>query len=70
VSIVPFGVLALTLWSMRRDELWRWITPTVALPIALFLGWLLILRFRKVWLIKATAKSAAVQQAAASVGKP
>ncbi len=52
VSAVPAGALAVTIWKNRHNEWWEWITPILALPLSLFLGALLVRRFRQVWALK------------------
>lgn len=54
VSVVPIAVLGLTIWKSRHDEWWQWIIPSMALPLSLLLGILLICRIRRVWQIKAS----------------
>jgi hypothetical protein len=49
VSLVPIAVLGLTIWKSRHNEWWEWIFPSVALPLSVLLGVLLVRRFRQVW---------------------
>lgn len=57
VSLVPIAVLGLTIWKSRRNEWWEWTIPSVALPLSLLLGVLLVRRFRQVWNLKSVVLS-------------
>jgi hypothetical protein len=57
-SVVPAVVLVVTIWKNRHNEWWEWITPILALPLSLFLGVLLVRRFRQVWALKLSGEPA------------